>query len=683
MWLGMLVGFLVLALGTAGAFAIPLKSLVAWIALIVTILLAIIGLLLLYSLLRWLIRISLGAAISPAGEPPGKLIAIAFAAVMVPTIPLFMWNVGTRVLQNLFGGNPGYQSLSQLAQTTCSTKDESCILRSIGNSLAALVRFFKNILDDLSFARLPIIDLFWFVVAAVFAAFLVNLVRGAIYRSSGQMPLDVVRNLVPDGLRRRLPVAILLIAAFYLALSAMFAIPVLRTGPDLGLTSAAITDDLLRPPTATVERLKQLTKDLEKGPAVAEPPKQGELSTSNPDNSRLTPAQQAEALSRRVTTGAYVGIYDRQREYLGSLVDGAEGRFRQLAQETRSRASSSPRSFLGKRDKDRFVATVTEYYQTTVSSYEIRLYNCRNSLIGLRERIAQYSAGRDESSTSPFLRLFNVPSSGSSNIDKAASEVVQACPSANSPEQIEPKLPPDPFELLGPFGATVRWLVTTDSRAIATIIGMIGFGLLGATLSRMIRKSESQEGQLAGLESFFVVAGGVTAALVVYLGSYAVLGEQGSESNPYVVFVTCLVGAVFSEDIWIWARSKFMPKDEAKEQQAKEQQAKEQQAKEQQAKEQEAKEQEAKEQQAKEKQAKEQQAKEQEAKEQEADAGVKVSVIPPTQDQQKTLVLPTLENSGSVVPKTEPAVSGTVEGAPAADALGKDWSRYAPENSKN
>src|SRR5206468_3601295 len=97
------------------------------------------------------------------------------------------------------------------------------------------------------------------------------------------------------------------------------------------------------------------------------------------------------------------------------------------------------------------------------------------------------------------------------------------------------------------------------------------------------------------LESFFVVAGGVTAALVVFLGSYAILGDQTSEPNPYIVFVTCLVGAVFSEDIWSWARERFLPKKEAeagKEQEAKEQEAKEQEAKEQEAKEQEAKEQE-------------------------------------------------------------------------------------------
>jgi hypothetical protein len=31
-----------------------------------------------------------------------------------------------------------------------------------------------------------------------------------------------------------------------------------------------------------------------------------------------------------------------------------------------------------------------------------------------------------------------------------------------------------------------------------------------------------------------------------------------NEPNAYVVFLTCLVGAVFSEDVWNWAHSRFL-----------------------------------------------------------------------------------------------------------------------------
>ena len=179
------------------------------------------------------------------------------------------------------------------------------------------------------------------------------------------MPLEVVRNTFPEGLRRRLPAVILLIAAFYLGLSAMFAIPVLQSGANLGLSSAAITEDLLQPPTEIIVRLKLLNADLQ-AMKSGEDPTRG-VNPDGPVTQRVMPESER---NRGQTTQIYVGIYERQREYLRVLLEGAEVRLRQLAAETRSRASSSPRAFLGRRDKDRFVATVTDYYQSTI---------CRNT----------------------------------------------------------------------------------------------------------------------------------------------------------------------------------------------------------------------------------------------------------------------------------------------------------------
>ena len=89
MWVGVLLFLLVLAIGIAGvaigvagvSFIEP-TWLTGWIVMIVTILIGIIGLLLLFALLRLLVRLSLGAAVSPGGDPPGKVIAITFAAIL-------------------------------------------------------------------------------------------------------------------------------------------------------------------------------------------------------------------------------------------------------------------------------------------------------------------------------------------------------------------------------------------------------------------------------------------------------------------------------------------------------------------------------------------------------------------------------------------------------------------------
>jgi hypothetical protein len=114
---------------------------------------------------------------------------------------------------------------------------------------------------------------------------------------------------------------------------------------------------------------------------------------------------------------------------------------------------------------------------------------------------------------------------------------------------------------LGPVGSWTRWLLDTGQMPVVIIVGLVGFSLLGATVSRAVR---AKDGELrAGLsldELLSVVAGGVTAAIVVFLAAYgglAVLGSSSNDPNPYVVFVTCLVGAVYSEDVWSWARKRL------------------------------------------------------------------------------------------------------------------------------
>ena len=49
--------------------------------------------------------------------------------------------------------------------------------------------------------------------------------------------------------------------------------------------------------------------------------------------------------------------------------------------------------------------------------------------------------------------------------------------------------------------------------------------------------------------------------MVVFLASYgglAVVSETKTDPNPYVVFAACFVGAIFSEDVWDWARRRIL-----------------------------------------------------------------------------------------------------------------------------
>lgn len=115
----------------------------------------------------------------------------------------------------------------------------------------------------------------------------------------------------------------------------------------------------------------------------------------------------------------------------------------------------------------------------------------------------------------------------------------------------------------GAFGVVAGWLLDSESVSLALIVGLVGFGLLGALSSTAIRE-QAVPGQprpavlvddLTG-----VLLRGVSAAVIVFMagkGGLAVFASEGSELNPYVLLLVCLAAAVFSEVIWEWARGQL------------------------------------------------------------------------------------------------------------------------------
>jgi hypothetical protein len=110
-----------------------------------------------------------------------------------------------------------------------------------------------------------------------------------------------------------------------------------------------------------------------------------------------------------------------------------------------------------------------------------------------------------------------------------------------------------------PLNFLAGWLIGTESQALSLLVGLVGFGLFGALVSSYVRASEH-----APIVPDFlgVLCRGGSAAIIVFLAAYggiSIIAQQQTDPNPYVVFATCLVGAVFGEDVWRWARSQFVP----------------------------------------------------------------------------------------------------------------------------
>jgi hypothetical protein len=124
-------------------------------------------------------------------------------------------------------------------------------------------------------------------------------------------------------------------------------------------------------------------------------------------------------------------------------------------------------------------------------------------------------------------------------------------------------LPPrsGPSETLGPFGFASAWLLKTESPELALIVGLLGFGFFGALATSFIREFTGMPGKELPPIGLILRAliRGISAAILVFLlakGGVAIFTKGDATPNAYAIFFACFVAAVFSEDVWLWARNR-------------------------------------------------------------------------------------------------------------------------------
>jgi hypothetical protein len=144
-------------------------------------------------------------------------------------------------------------------------------------------------------------------------------------------------------------------------------------------------------------------------------------------------------------------------------------------------------------------------------------------------------------------------------LGQAEITAANSCSSRNDPWDIPNRA--DFGGYLGVFGLAASWLLKTESLPLVLITGLLGFGLLGAACSSVIRNVPTRAAgeplvpDLAG-----IIIRGTSAAVLIFLavfGGLAVFTGGTANPNPYVVLFTCLVAAVFSEDAWAWGAKQF------------------------------------------------------------------------------------------------------------------------------
>lgn len=113
----------------------------------------------------------------------------------------------------------------------------------------------------------------------------------------------------------------------------------------------------------------------------------------------------------------------------------------------------------------------------------------------------------------------------------------------------------------GPLGKIASWLISAQSVDLILIVGMFGFGLLGSAISSFVNSDKNIQSNRPIIENLsIVIIRGFSAAIVIFLatkGGIAIFNNGSNVPNPYVLFFTCLIGAVYSERIWDWAKTQI------------------------------------------------------------------------------------------------------------------------------
>lgn len=123
---------------------------------------------------------------------------------------------------------------------------------------------------------------------------------------------------------------------------------------------------------------------------------------------------------------------------------------------------------------------------------------------------------------------------------------------------------PEIGEEYGIFRSMSGWLLRTESMSLALIVGLFAFGLLGSIGSTFIRQ-RIKTGIDTDIINFIpnlpaALINGISSAIVIFLavkGMLIIFSGKDSGVNAYMLFFTCLVAAVFSEDVWKWAQNKL------------------------------------------------------------------------------------------------------------------------------
>jgi hypothetical protein len=401
-----------------------------------------------------------------------------------------------------------------------------------------------------------------------------NLVHAALVFAAGatiafaiaRLPLAASREGSPSDITKIAALTASFVLALYLAIVAIVAIPEFgQKVPDLTQYRSSLADQLTKATPSNELKYSFLTELAGERDQL---PNFDALRPSVPERqSSLFDASSRQSWVLESVESRWSSQLDTWNQSLTRLTEAAQAlpaEARKFTQTAQSFFQVSNEGHIGETATQRHVTVLANSFILWLSDYHAALDTCaarlRDGLAKLRSFHATMvplirlmgSSDLTSSDSRALLDTMNKPQS---------SFIVPACFDIKPVDRNYLPARSGPAETLGVFGVAAAWLLRTESPELALIVGLLGFGFFGALAASFIREFAGTPGNQLPPVSFIIPAlvRGVGAAILIFLlakGGTAILTRGDATPNAYAIFFACFVAAVFSEDVWSWARTK-------------------------------------------------------------------------------------------------------------------------------
>jgi len=256
----------------------------------------------------------------------------------------------------------------------------------------------------------------------------------------------------------------------------------------------------------------------------------------------------------------YVDAITASEQVQDSLND-MENVFAAITNQARTRYGLVERDDFNSREQALYFQDLLLWSQASFTAHLQKIYSCniayRSKLNAFRLGGAVYDSLLQGSRSEPSpvvaeqMAIFNREA-------KSSGTLLNLC--INSSAAIEPPPPRELGSSLGPIGQATGWLLRAQSLPLTLVVGLVGYGLLGALISRFVIARDEGFRIDNSIEFAVVALAGFVAALVVFVSSFGgmyILAREATEPNPYAVFALCLGGAIFSSSVWTNLRDRL------------------------------------------------------------------------------------------------------------------------------